>query len=238
MKKIETNKNKDEIIKANCQKCKYYTNHKIEQSTQVFEKWPIKDSDEEYWNDDSYEIISCLGCETYSFRHHHENSEDHNIDGMIPTIKFHPKRNYDHIDAKHYYPAPKNLQQIYQETIKSYNQESLILAAAGARAIVECICKVYSITEGPVKGDDKKIRRRNNLQGKINGLAEKGHLTHSDSSILHELRFLGNEAIHEIEVPNKQSIKYAIEIIENVMNSLYMNPQKQRMIENKRKWGW
>jgi len=237
MKEIQTNPNKDEIIKANCRKCKNYTNHKIVQSTQVYEKWPMTNSDEEYWNDDSYEIISCLGCETFSFRHHHVNSEDHDMDGFISTIKFYPKRQYDHIDAKHYYPAPKTIQNIYKETIQCYNQQSIILAAAGVRAIVECICNVYKITDGPVVGKDGQTRRKNNLQGKINGLAESGHLTESDSIILHELRFLGNDAIHEIEVPNKQSIKYAIEIIENVLNSLYMNPQKQRMIENKRKWG-
>ena len=60
-----------------------------------------------------------------------------------------------------------------------------------------------------------------NLEGKINGLYEQGILTQKQSNILHELRFFGNRAVHELAVPSKDSLKMAMEILEQIIFNIY-----------------
>ena len=63
------------------------------------------------------------------------------------------------------------------------------------------------IIDGPKeitkKNGTKVVKRFKNLEGKIAGLYEKGFLTKKSSTILHEHRFLGNEAVHELSQPSK-----------------------------------
>lgn len=218
-------------VKVVCQNCKQCTNHIIEASINVDETAQIVDSDEIYWTNDDYEIIKCLGCDMHSFRHRLEHFQMYDEEGFIPIIKCYPDIKIDSLTPKRYYSAPQNLQSIYTQTIHAYNCQHHILCAGGLRAIVECICKVNGITKGDVVNEKTgRSDTKTNLQGKINGLSESKYLSESDSTVLHELRFLGNDALHEIEKPNVRSLKYAIDIIENIMNSLYLNPShKQAM---------
>jgi hypothetical protein len=64
------------------------------------------------------------------------------------------------------------------------------------------------------------------LQGKISGLCEKRILTVRNSEILHEHRYLGNEAVHELSQPSIDELKLAIEILEHTIDSLYEIPEK------------
>lgn len=73
--------------------------------------------------------------------------------------------------------------------------------------------------------------------GKISGLSEKGILTKKNSEILHEHRYLGNEAVHELSQPSEEEVKLAIEIIEHTLESLYEISEKAeelRMRKSKR----
>ncbi len=91
MKQRESNKNKDAIIKADCNKCAMISNHQILQSIAVYE-----DTVDKHWTKDSYEIICCQECETISFRHYHENSKDTIFDHYtssienVPTVRQYP----------------------------------------------------------------------------------------------------------------------------------------------------
>jgi hypothetical protein len=139
---------------------------------------------------------------------------------------------------KDYWHVPKNLEQIYKETIDSYNNENLTLSAGGIRAIVEGLCQDNNVKNGTIEivkedGTKEKIKR-SGLQGKINGLYEKGKLTKENADILHEHRFLGNKALHELSIPSKMHLKLAIEIIENAFDNLYEIPKKGLELKNKR----
>jgi hypothetical protein len=120
----------------------------------------------------------------------------------------------------------KKPRRIYRETIEAYNNELYTLTAGGLRAIVEAICIDKAIADGPVEEKDKatggtKIVRRNNLQGKIFGMAEKGFLTQKQAEVLHEHRFMGNEALHDLEMPDPDNLKLAIDIIEHTLVTIY-----------------
>ena len=63
--------------------------------------------------------------------------------------------------------------------------------------------------------------RKNDLRGKIEGMLEKGLITPGQRDILHEHRFLGNEALHQLDTPNSQELNLAIDIIEHTLEHLY-----------------
>ena len=114
----------------------------------------------------------------------------------------------------------------------------MTLCGAGARALVEGLCKENGVTDGEIeyKKTDGTItkKRTDNLQGKINGLHEKGKLTKENAEILHEHRFLGNTAIHDLSAPTKEELGLALEIIEHVFDNLYEIPEKALQLKHKR----
>jgi len=238
-KVIKLNKSKDNTYSVICQTCKVKTKHKVITSANEEGKAPMDYNEWYYWNND-YEIIQCLGCETISFRLEHSNSEDYDYENDMSLVDetIYPRRNKDTWDIKSFYNVPVNLRRIYRETIDCYNNDSFTLCGSGVRSIVEGLCKENGITEGDVeitkKDGSKDVEKKNNLQGKINGLHQKGKLTKENAEILHEHRFLGNLAVHELDTPSKEELKLALEIIENVFDTLYEIPNKASLLKYKR----
>ena len=46
-------------------------------------------------------------------------------------------------------------------------------------------------------------------------------------------RYLGNEAVHEFAMPSRDELKLAIEIIEHVLDQLYVIPEKALELRKK-----
>ena len=239
MTKVELNKNKDKIHSIICITCKNSNRHKVITSVDTSGEEDMGYGDWFYW-DTSYQIVECQGCSEISFRSVHYNSEEQNPETgeSYETELVYPKRTKDTWNLKDFYNVPPNLRRIYRETIDCFNHDNLTLCGAGVRALVEGLCKENAIIDGEVEyknanGTTTK-KRKDNLQGKINGLAEKGKLTKENADILHEHRYLGNTAIHELSIPPKEELSLAIEIVENVFNTLYEIPQKARTLKFKR----
>ena len=225
----EENKTKNKKFKVPCIKCNGKTSHKVIQSLDYSaQEWVDKESTVDWV--DNYQIIKCQGCESISFRHRSWFSEydDYDCDGS--TVWLYPKRSERTLPFKDFRNVPTKIRRIYGETIECFNNEYFTLCAAGLRAIVEGICAEQGIKNGLVeeeqKDGSKKIVRRKNLRGKISGLYEKRILTKNNSEILHEHRFLGNEAVHELSQPSIDELNLAIEIIEHTIDSLYEIPKK------------
>ena len=100
--------------------------------------------------------------------------------------------------------------------------------------MVEGLCSAQGITNGPIEvaNEDgtKRTERRENLQAKIAGLRERGILTESHADILHEHRYLGNEAVHELSSPSRDELRLAIEIMEHALDGLYELPDKAEQL--------
>lgn len=75
------------------------------------------------------------------------------------------------------------------------------------------------------------------LDGKINGLQERGLITKSQQCALHELRFLGNKALHDLDIPSKNELEIAFEIIEHLLLEIYELPIKTSELKTKREMG-
>ena len=198
-------------IKHPCRSCKQETNH------QIVAEHEESGSDEKYdvdwWN--KYEILCCLGCETYSFRKVHTNSEcrDWETGQFDEDIKIYPPitSSKEPIEDSDEFPAITR--KIYLETLTAFSNNALILAAIGVRAIIESVCK------------DLKTGKRN-LEKNIDALAELGHLSDRQAEMLHKHRFMGNIAAHEIKSPNPSHLLTALDIAETLLKTIYVLPQK------------
>ena len=231
--KIEENKTKGETLKIQCTACNRSTRHLVLQSVDTSGSELIEQKFEISWAD-LYQIVQCQGCETISFRNLSWFSEDEDS----PTERLYPKRSKNSLPTKNYFNVSSSLRRIHREIIESFNNEVYTLCAAGLRSIVEGICEDQGIIDGPItvtkKDGSSKVEQKENLQGKISGLCEKGILTRENSEILHEHRFLGNEAVHQLSQPSPEELTLAIEIIEHTLDALYEIPQKAQELKHRK----
>ncbi|MBE2274661.1 MAG: DUF4145 domain-containing protein, partial [Flavobacteriales bacterium] len=80
----------------------------------------------------------------------------------------------------------------------------------------------------------KKKYLCDNLQCKIDALHENKLLVKENAESLHELRFLGNEALHELEKPSIEELKLAIEILELTLENIYELQHKAMILKQKK----
>ena len=119
----------------------------------------------------------------------------------------------------HSWEIPLLIAKAYGESVEALNNGSLLLASIGFRATVEALY----IENGIVKGT---------LIGKINKLRDKGIITAADCDRLHEARFMGNESAHEIQRPDREHVLIVLEVINNILNNLYViNKKFKEVIE-------
>jgi len=194
-----------------CRTCKGLRNH-----NELFIKKTRGGDDDDFFQwIENYSVIECLGCETISFLKVYGNTDmvDHDYEGN-PEYYFESTifPNYldkgNEIEALYY--LPENIRGIYVETIAAFKSNVSILTAGGLRAIIEALCNHLKI-----KGA--------NLSERIDLLHKKGHLTLSESKRLHSIRFLGNDALHEIEKPKKEHLYLLLEMINHLLANLFIN---------------
>lgn len=185
-----------------CNWCKQYTNHELHGEHQ---KPAGADGDlflDTVWH---YRFWVCMGCEhgvleeTYwpAFIERERDSE----------IAYYPERSNNTLFPKPYSKLKSNLASIYKEAVTCYNHQAHILCAAGLRALLEGICQ------------DKRVRGRN-LEVKIDGL--QAHLPNKNIiRNLHQFRFMGNKAVHELATPKAEEVALAVSVIEDLLNFFY-----------------
>jgi len=196
-----------------CRQCKGSTNHDI---IHAVKKSGSSDDDYLQWNE-TYSIVKCRGCENHSFLEAYEDSQMYNHDNEgnaeyydITTIYPPYLERGKELDHLHFLPKP--IKSIYSETLSAIKANCYILAAGGFRAIIESTCTELKI-------------RKDHLEKRIDLLNEKGHLSKAESQRLHSIRFLGNDALHEIEVPKKEQIFLLLEIVNHLLANLFINDE-------------
>ena len=239
MRKIEFNKSKDAEFRVLCPKCKIETRHIVIQSADIKEREDFDETFSVDW-EAKHQILECQGCLAISYRDESSNSEARDSRTGEPEVlvRLYPRRTKDTLFIKDFLNTSPNLTRIYREIIDCFNNQIFTLCAAGLRAIIEGICADKGIQDGPVeisaKGGGTKIVRKKNLQGKIAGLCEKGILTERQSDILHQHRYIGNEAVHELAIPSKEELELAIQIVEHTLDSVFEIPHKALELNKKR----
>jgi len=231
--KFTENKTQGKKFWLSCPQCNQENEHTVIVSADY---WWSRDYDEHFSVDaeSNYQVIRCR-CGNLSFRHLGWCSEnqDHEWDGRTETL--YPKREPEAQPAKSFKHVPQFIVDVYEQTVLAYNNESYVLCAAGLRVIVEGVCEFTGVKDGPVTWTGKdgilKQGRSRKLVGKIAGLCEKGILTSQYADILHEHRFLGNDAVHDLEGPAQRELRLAIEIIEHILEQIFVIPPKAERLK-------
>lgn len=194
-------------------------NHRV--IKEYIDQWRIEEDN--VFGKSTYQICQCAGCNSIRFRIESWNSDvidprtgnaeiEESIlpeaaDRTSPSIEIHD--------------LPDSISRIYRETLIAFNAGALILTGGGLRAIVEALCI------------DKNVQGQN-LQKKIDNLAQQGFLAKAQADLLHEERYLGNAALHEMLAPSKQDIKDGFDIINTLLATIYILPDKASRLRAKR----
>lgn len=202
----ENSRNLPDKKRIYCNRCKNSTNH-ILKGEHCRRFYTEENGRLLYWEDIVYRFWVCGGCDqgTLESCYTMDNMVDQN-DNQIYDSTYYPSRKQTHIPLKRFRKLPKKLAGLYQESIAAYNNNLLILCSAGLRALIEGICV------------DKNISGRN-LESKIDAMISI--LPKNIVENLHSFRFIGNEALHELNPPDKKNLHLAIEVSEDLMNFLY-----------------
>jgi len=207
-----------------CSKCGRETNHALLNSYEV--SWD--DEDAGVGGSETYDFLRCNGCDTATLRITSWFSEEEET-----SVKLYPSRGAQDVRR------PKDFDEItygcsldsaYRQTISAFNQRLFTLAGAGVRLIIEGVCKEKGIKKGLVTHQDGKTRREKNLEGKINGLAEAGYITKEQAKALYQIRFLGNDAAHELDQPTRKVVETALDILEHLLEQVFEQPVKARAL--------
>ncbi|WP_340010804.1 DUF4145 domain-containing protein [Paenibacillus sp. FSL H7-0690] len=227
--------------KLYCKRCKRHTNHKVLSNDNIPLSYTISASGFDDYNfHDEYHIVQCMGCDNVCFANVYSGDDCQEVDedGYLfydTVYTVYPEEPKPVAIKRIFYQVsnftnvPSFINQVYHEVVSSFNTEANLLPAVGLRTIVEAICKEVKVIDGFVyKEDGTQVvnkegnpLRSDNLQGKINGLHEMGIITLPQRNILHQIRLLGNYAVHEIEFPKRKTIRLGIEIIEKTLENIY-----------------
>lgn len=172
------------------------------------------ESEHEYRLDTTYYVVQCKGCKTVSFRklvsdleNAYPVSED---EWEVPEeVTVYPGVLMGHKELQDVWDVPEPVRLVYRQSVRAIRDESNILAGIGLRATIEAICNERAI-----------IGRT--LDKRIDALAKTGLISQKDSERLHAIRFLGNDAAHEVRNSDPKSLLIALRIIEHLLINLYV----------------
>lgn len=204
-------------MKCLCTICKRNTNHLI-----ISEKQESFVDEMGFWESITYQIIKCAGCDDISFRKELTDAAMQFAYGKHAIEEeLYPKRTSLSRTSKTTNNLPKGLTEIYKETIDAFNNNQLILCSAGLRALIEGICLDKAIIGKEVTTKKGLNRISTSLASKIEALHLYKYLTEANCEALHKLRFLGNDALHELSKPPIDDLNVAIDIIELTLTNIY-----------------
>lgn len=197
-----------------CGECGRLTEHQI--ITNVSSRDQSPDGDIHVWDD--YLTIQCRGCKTLSFCRESSGSEDTDPEGQPITRRtLFPGRVVGRPPLHDLYHLPFDLRTIYEETRSALMEGLPVLTGIGIRAIVETVCRERS---SPGR----------NLAEKIGGLITLNLITQTEAEILHDLRFMGNKAAHEVKAHTTEELNLAFDIVEHLLKAVYLLPEQAKRL--------
>lgn len=204
-------------IWSDCRACGRSTRHEV-----LFQH--EEESNPDFYHEkDTWQVVRCLGCNTTGFRHRNDDyenvSEDH--EGHLRheiDITAYPRviRNHKKLDSLYF--VPSLIRRAYTQTLSAYSEHAFVLASIGLRASIEAVCNHLKLSG-------------NSLEKRIDQLFKGGYVSNGDKKLLHAIRFLGNDAAHEIKEPKESELRVALEIVEHLLNSVFILERKAKSLE-------
>jgi Domain of unknown function (DUF4145) len=214
-------------IITECNNCKDKTNHSVMYSKKVIHTYKEDNAlNKSQKTVEDNMVVQCKGCNQISFLLRRSGSFLYYGDDKI---KYHdwnyPEIDYDEgdyrfleRDEKKY--LPKKMTRLYEEVEHAFENEDNILAGVGLRMLVESICLEQNITGA-------------NLKVKIEKIHHHGLISKNAIPILDTLREIGNISAHEIKSFSLSKLEYALDILNNVLKSIYVLPAIKKKLKLK-----
>jgi hypothetical protein len=199
-----------------CGNCGRDTTHEILLNLESEDQTPDR---EIQWSE-SYLTVQCRGCATVSFCIESSNSEDFDQEDPSRSLirrRLYPNRIPGRTALEDLDCLPPKLQQVYEETRLALTEDLAVLTGIGIRAIVETVC------------NENRASGRNLFQ-KITGLVKAGLISLKEAEILHALRFMGNEAAHNVKAHTQAELNIALDVVEHLLKTVYILPQQTKRL--------
>lgn len=176
-----------DVVWGDCRSCSRSTRHEI------LSNHEIESDPEEYHEKDSWQITRCQGCYTFSFRHQHEDFEmveevEEGVYSYETSVSVYPSVFSRHRQLSGIHYLPPLIRKVYKQTLSALSEKAYVLASIGLRACIEAVCNHLKVSG-------------TNLEKRIDQLFKAGHVSNGDKRRLHAIRFLGNDAAHEVREP-------------------------------------
>lgn len=202
----------DKVVLVPCATCRTNTNHTVVLSVEVRQE--VFNGEIMGWT--SFQTVRCLGCESFSFRRTHQNTEDFYFDDdgeQIPfeTSEVYPPRAVGRQKLEGSGLLPDGIRAIYDESYKALCSEIPILSAVGIRALVEAVCQ-------------EENAQGRHLEKQIDDLVNKQVLGRAGAKVLHKLRIMGNKSVHEMKRHDTRTLGIAFDVVENLLREVYIFP--------------
>ncbi len=196
-----------------CPKCAIKTIHQLLEAIDTV--WIEEDTTG--W--ESYQIIQCQDCQTFSFCKESQLSECHGAESdpdetFYPNFfDFYPERGDVQSSLTLPHKLPAIIEKVYNEVLYAFNARLFVIASIGIKTIIDEVCR------------DKKILKKASLLLKIEGLADAGHITVDSAKILHRLSVLGNNPTNKFATQDIKELRATIEVIDHLIKSVYVLPE-------------
>tara|TARA_Y100001972_G_C7600041_1_gene300673 strand:+ start:244 stop:846 length:603 start_codon:yes stop_codon:yes gene_type:complete len=183
----------------------------------------IEENDDGDVDENFYNIIQCQGCESVRFQHLFECRQPD--DPPRPYERIYPE------DALRHYPVwlsdfiiqpigqnlgTSGLSSLLLEVYSAVNNRSFRIALMGIRSLIEKIMIQSS-------GDQGSFRKN------LENFHTKGHISSTQRTILEHALEAGHASIHRFYDPSINEVNTALDITENLIESIYILPLNSRM---------
>ena len=202
-----------------CRSCHGLTKHEM-----LF-KHDVETTPWDYHEKTSWQVLRCLGCESIRFRTWNEDyelsiKEDHEGNPIyLTTESLYPRSLPSHKPLQNLRFVPELIRNAYNQSVTALGEQANILASIGLRACVEAVCNHLKISGS-------------SLDKRIDSLFKAGHVSNTDKRRLHAIRFLGNDAAHEIKEPEERDLLIALDIVDHLLNSVFILERRARRLES------
>jgi hypothetical protein len=207
-----------------CRRCTCQTSHKVLAIAAATDTSPNGKS--HVWINSM--IMQCQGCRLISFCEETQQTGVEQWDpvarkwNMAVFTKTYPPCLTGRSWLPHLEAIPTKVQFFYRETYTALCNELHLLTSVGIRSTIEAVCK-----EQGMKGKD--------LKEQINALVVTGILNQKHADILHNLRFMGNRAVHETKINSKEELCTAFDVVEHMLEGIYILPKLAHKLPKQRK---
>lgn len=187
-----------ETVRVYCNACLQMTKHVV-----VAKRVLEDEAEGRVISVDTFEMVECCGCEQVSLRH---TSEYPSL-GAEPEVSMYPPR-VARRTPRWLHKLPDTVRGLMGEVYTAFHADSRRLAVMGARALIDVLAREQV-------GDQGDMRKQ------LKALHAAGFISDNNRDDLAAAFDAGSAAAHRGHEPTKREVELALNIVENVIESVY-----------------